>query len=148
MLPHLYLLPQKGSGSATVLVAATGLHHHVPLFPEDNVVVAVIKENEDGTELRGGTASLGNSFGLHQVDLQGKEQSHWGRQASFRRAELLAWSRRSNPPEDTPLSIAPWPLSARKRKCFKETLVPRRKCSSFHEWAICQPWQKYLFQKL
>lgn len=51
-------------------MAATGPHHHVLVFLEDDVGVVVEEEHRDGVELGGGAARLGHVLGVHQVDLE------------------------------------------------------------------------------
>lgn len=51
-------------------MAATRLDHHVAVFLEDDVVVAVIIEDGGGAELGGCAAGLGYCFRLHQVNLK------------------------------------------------------------------------------
>lgn len=41
-----------------------GLHHHVPVFLKDHIVVVVVEKDRDGAELRGGAARLRNLVGL------------------------------------------------------------------------------------
>lgn len=48
---------------------STGLHYHVSVFLEDYIVVIVVEEDRNGTELGGSTACFGNLIWLQEMDL-------------------------------------------------------------------------------
>lgn len=56
-------------------VAATGLDYHVALPAQDDIIVSVIVEQRNGTQLSGHTAHLGDDIWLHQMDLAGRDAS-------------------------------------------------------------------------
>lgn len=54
-------------------VAATGLDHHVALPAKDDIIVSIIVEQRNGTQLGGHTAHLGDDIWLHQMYLVGRD---------------------------------------------------------------------------
>lgn len=62
-----------GPGCYTELLqlskTTAGLHHHVPVFLKDHVVVVVIEKDRDGAELGGCAARLRNLVRLQEMDL-------------------------------------------------------------------------------
>lgn len=53
--------PQTAAPSLT----AAGLHHHVSMLFEDDIVAVVIEQDRNGAELLGGAAGFGNLIGLY-----------------------------------------------------------------------------------
>lgn len=48
-------------------MTATGLHHHIAVFLENDIVAGIVIKDRSGAQLCGGTAGLGDAIGLHQV---------------------------------------------------------------------------------
>lgn len=54
-------------------VAATGLDYHVALPAQDDIIVSIIVEQRNGTQLSRHTAHLGDDIWLHQMYLVGRD---------------------------------------------------------------------------
>lgn len=54
-------------------VAATGLDYHVALPAQDDIIISIIVEQRNGTELSRHTAHLGDDIRLHQMHLVGRD---------------------------------------------------------------------------